>query len=53
MLLSFFQTRKLRVKYSDSRVQITTAMINGIQVTKLNSYEKKFEKKITSREKKK
>ena len=52
MIMSFFQSRKLRVKYSDSRVQITTAMINGIQITKLNSYEKKFGEKINAKRKK-
>jgi len=39
----------MRVKYSDERTQITSAMINGIQVTKLNSYEPKFEKKIAEK----
>lgn len=41
--------RKARVKHSDVRIQTTTAMINGIQVTKLNSYEEKFEKKISEK----
>ena len=43
------KNRKERVKYSDKRIETATAMINGIEITKLNSYEKKFEKKIAEK----
>jgi ABC-type multidrug transport system fused ATPase/permease subunit len=40
------QIRKLRIKVADERIEIITAMLQGIKVTKLNNYEDKFEKRV-------
>uniref|UniRef100_A0A7S4RSI7 Uncharacterized protein n=1 Tax=Ditylum brightwellii TaxID=49249 RepID=A0A7S4RSI7_9STRA len=38
--------RRQRVAVADERVEITTAMLQGIKVTKLNNYEDKFEARV-------
>jgi len=43
---SMIHIRNLRVKESDKRIDVTTAMLQGIKVTKLNNYEEKFKKRI-------
>ena len=42
------KVRGIRAKYSDARVEIMSAMLQGIKVTKLNNYEKRYEEKITN-----
>ena len=38
--------RKKRVSVADERIEIITAMLSGIKVTKLNNYEDKFESRV-------
>ena len=45
--LKIVQIRKLRIKVADERIEIITAMLQGIKVTKLNNYEDKFDKRVT------
>lgn len=40
------EIRKQRVKVTDRRVEIVNAMLQGIKVTKLNNYEKRYIEKI-------
>ena len=39
--------RKQRVDVADQRIEVITAMLQGIQVTKLNNYENQFEQRVT------
>ena len=39
--------RKKRVAVADERIELITAMLQGIQVTKLNHYEDQFEQRVT------
>jgi ABC-type multidrug transport system fused ATPase/permease subunit len=39
--------RKARVGLTDERIEITNAMLQGIKVTKLNNYERNYQKKVT------
>jgi len=39
--------RRKRVAVADERVEIVTAMLQGIKVTKLNNYEDKFEQRVS------
>mmetsp|Transcript_2191 Transcript_2191/g.4688 ORF Transcript_2191/g.4688 Transcript_2191/m.4688 type:complete len:1358 (+) Transcript_2191:142-4215(+) len=38
--------RRKRVAVADERIEITTAMLQGIKVTKLNNYEDQFEERV-------
>jgi len=40
------QIRRKRVAVADERVEIATAMLQGIKMTKLNNYEDKFEARV-------
>ena len=40
------EIRRRRVKYSDLRVEIVNAMLQGIKVTKLNNYEERYTQRI-------
>lgn len=39
--------RRKRVAVADERIEIVTAMLQGIKVTKLNNYEDKFERRVS------